>query len=247
MPLVRLNKYIAESGECSRRKADRLIEDGLVLVNEKKAVVGQKIDSEKDKVKISGKQIETEKDLIYYALNKPRDVISAVSDSTDRKKVTDFVPEKPRVYPVGRLDFDSQGLIILTNDGELTQKLTHPSFEHQKEYFVRARASSSQYQGTLQMHKKIKYEFEKGIIIDGQLMKADSVANIKSGGEGMRDISFDIILHTGFNRQIRRMCENIHLDVVKLTRTRICKLRLKELGIALGEYREISRKDILNE
>lgn len=242
---IRLNKFIAESGYCSRREADSLIEHGKVKINGEVAVVGLKIDTDADKVTVRGQEICAKEGYVYYALNKPIGVVSTAYDPQGRKTVIDFVPKESRVYPVGRLDYDSEGLIILTNDGELTQKLTHPSFEHQKTYFVRCKILPGNFKSMQDVHKEIKYRFEEGVVVEGQLMKADNVSDIRSSAYKTGDISFKIVLHTGYNRQIRKMCQKIGLNVVKLVRTKIAKLSIDDLDIGVGKYKIINREDLV--
>jgi len=239
--LIRLNKYLSESGICSRRKADEHILAGLVLVNGKRGELGQKINSEKDNVTIDGKEINNiRKKFVYYALYKPIGVISTASDEAGRKSTIDLVPKNPRVYPVGRLDKNSEGLIILTNDGELTQKITHPSYEHEKEYFVIATAQKGKDLG----FENISKRFLNGISIEGQLMKADKITNCQES-QNKHKFYFNIIIHTGFNRQIRKMCDKIGLEVTKLKRIRIGKLTLDKLNLSAGDYEIIKRHDIM--
>ena len=239
--LIRLNKFISESGICSRRKADEHILAGKVFVNEKRGETGQKIDPDNDKVVLYGKTVNPpEAGLVYYALYKPRGVISTASDESGRKSVIDLVPKEPRVYPVGRLDKDSEGLMILTNDGELTQKITHPSSEHEKEYFVCATAQKGQDVSFDNFAKR----FLNGISIDGQIMKADKVESSQTT-QNRKQFYFNITIHTGFNRQIRRMCDKIGLEVTKLKRIRIGKLTLDSLNLSSGDYEKINKIDII--
>jgi len=239
--LIRLNKYISECGICSRRKADEHIHAGHIIVNNEKAEVGQKVDPEKDIVMFEGKKVICgAEDLVYYALNKPRGVISTASDEKARKSVTDLVPREPRVFPVGRLDKDSEGLMILTNDGELTQILTHPSGKHEKEYYVKGISQKGHEINMANLTKR----FVNGISIEGKLMKADRV---EEGHEspGFKHFSFNMTIHTGYNRQVRKMCDKIGLEVTKLRRIRIGKLKLESLNLLTGEYAIIKKEDII--
>lgn len=241
---VRLNKFLSQSGVCSRRSADELISKGKVFINGKVAYLGDKIDPEIDKITVNNKTIKQSNNLIYYALYKPKDVISTASDEIGRQTVTDFVPKNPPVHPVGRLDANSQGLIILTNDGELTQKLTHPSFEHEKEYelTIRIKNIESSIKKKEQFLFDIKKKFVSGMSIDNKLMKADSASTSM-----IHDSKFviQLVLHTGYNRQIRKMCAKMNLEIVRLVRTRIGKLTLASLNLKPGEYKEIIREDII--
>ncbi|MEI6498865.1 MAG: pseudouridine synthase [bacterium] len=237
---IRLNKYLAENGVSSRRGADQLILSGKITINGSVTqVLGTKIDPESDEICVDGQIVARQAKMLYYALNKPIGVVSTASDPKHRSKVTDFVPREPRVYPVGRLDNDSDGLILLTNDGELTNQLTHPSFEHSKEYLVVVSTSKKSQKLPA---SEIKALFENGLQIEGKLMKADKFSDFKGMGNNM---TFKLILHTGYNRQIRKMCAKIGFEVVKLTRIRIGKLKLVDLSIAPGEYREINKAQIL--
>jgi len=239
--MERLNKYLANSGFCSRREADNFIAAGKVKVNGIAVPeLGTKVDPEKDIIEFNSKTIKPSVEFIYYALNKPYSVVSTAKAQDGEKTVLDFVPASPRVYPVGRLDKNSKGLIILTNDGELTKELTHPSFEHQKHYRVSVQRRKIEDESDI---KKITEKFTKGIEIDGKIMKADSVV-VES--LGTRLLSLDIILHTGYNRQIRKMCAKIGLEIRSLVRTKIGKLSLDELSLKSGEYKLISKKDIVD-
>lgn len=238
--LIRLNKFLSDQGICSRRAADEHILAGKVLVNGKKASLGQKIDPEKQKVVFDGQEIGSAKEnKVYYAVYKPRGVVSTTNDEMNRRSVVDLVPKELRVYPVGRLDKDSEGLIILTNDGELTNLLTHPKNEHEKEYEVLV--SSIKYQ--VLSIKEAEKQLLKGLNIEGKLMKADSVKVSL-----IHDTKYliQMVIHTGYNRQIRKMCDKIGLEVLKLKRIRIKNLSLDKLNIKPGEYRTIKKEDIFS-
>ncbi|HOX41504.1 MAG TPA: pseudouridine synthase [bacterium] len=242
--MIRLNKYIADSGICSRRKADELISDGKVRVNGLIVnALGIKINPDVDVIEVEGKEIQRPGDYVYYALYKPKGVISTASDDQGRQTVVDLVPKTPRVYPIGRLDEWSEGLIILTNDGGLTQQLSHPSFEHEKEYVVKVISSKLKVQSDIE--KFIKNSFERGMLIDNKLMKADSVSNFQLSTGNSVLATFSVVLHTGYNRQIRKMCDKIGLEVNSLCRIRAGKLELAKLGLKPGEYAIIKREDIL--
>lgn len=232
---IRLNKYLADSGICSRRKADEQILSGNVKVNGKVAALGQKIDSEKDKVNYLDKPIESRPDTIVYALNKPKGIISTASDEKGRKSVIDLVPSEPRVYPVGRLDKESEGLILLTNDGEFAQELSHPSKGCEKEYYVVVRSLKPEVRD-----KNISTQFLKGYKIDGKIMhaKIEEISILRSSVFGLR-----LVLCTGYNRQIRKMCAKMGLEVTKLKRTRIGNLKLEDLNIAPGEFKIVHKQN----
>lgn len=237
---LRLNKYLANAGVASRRHADEFILDGKVSVNGKIVnELGVQIETDHDVVFFDGSAVKPFADFAYYALNKPKGVISTSIDEIGRKKVTDLVPEIPRVYPIGRLDAESEGLIVLTNDGTFTQKLTHPSFKHEKEYIVTVKKLESSRVGK----DGIKSVFEKGMLIDGIQMKADKVALHDTSINNV--FTLNIVLHTGYNRQIRKMCAKINLEVLKLERVRIGKLKLSDLELKSGEYTTITKEQIL--
>ncbi len=238
---TRLNKFLSEAGICSRREADFLIEKGEIIVNGKPATLGQKVDPATDQISYQGKPVFLNEKLVYYALYKPVKVVSTTDDPAHRSKITDYVPAAPRVYPVGRLDYDSEGLIILTNDGELTNTLTHPSFEHEKEYEIKIKNQKLKIKNA----DEIKKLFESGLMIEGHLMKADHAGIVKDKALSSGLLILRLVLHTGYNRQIRKMCDKIGLKVDQLIRIRIGKLSLNSLNLKPGEYKVISRIDIL--
>lgn len=241
MARARINKFIADAGICSRRKADEHIRCGDVLVNGEPAALGMKIDPATDQVTVCGKPVSSQPEqLVYYALYKPPGVVSTASDPHGRPTVTDLVPDSPRVYPVGRLDLTSEGLMILTNDGELAHELMHPSFQHEKEYEALVHCPPAGLD-----RDKIVGTFTAGIEADGELLRADQVSVGSIGQRGDNTALLRIILHTGYNRQIRRMCEAVGLSLIKLRRVRIGKLRLESLGLSPGQYRQINRPRVL--
>ncbi len=239
MDKIRINKYLAENGICSRRKADEHILSGRVYINGKKAILGDIVNPEIDDVKVDGLVLDYKPiDHEYWAVYKPVGYVSTAKDEHNRKIVTDLVNSCTRLYPVGRLDKDSEGLIILTNDGELTKLLSHPSYEHLKRYIVLARQTTP--------HPKAYYKsgFEKGLRIDQKIMKAEKVISIANdSAKGVLRIELDMI--TGYNRQIRKMCAKMDLDVLKLIRTGISKLNLYDLKLIAGKALKINKKDIV--
>ncbi|MDO8444454.1 MAG: pseudouridine synthase [bacterium] len=240
--MERLNKFLANAGVCSRRKADEHILAGDVSVNGVKIVeLGFKIDPTKDKVEFQDKAVKLISDFVYYVLNKPKGVVSTASDENGQKTVIDFVPKVPRVYPVGRLDKDTVGLIILTNDGELTKELTHPSFEHQKSYTAVAKGSKFKVESDFETVIK---KFKRGMLIDGKLMKVDSIS-VETSNPKHSTFNLDLVLHTGHNRQIRKMCAKMGLEVTRLTRVGFAKLRLDQLNLKPGEYKKINKSEIV--
>ena len=228
---MRLNKYISHSGYTSRRKADDLIFQGKVKVNNKvEKNPGYRVDVDKDVVTVEGKELKQDNKLIYIMLNKPTDVITSVDDQFDRKTVVDLVKIDERVYPVGRLDYDSSGLILLTNDGDLTYKLTHPKHEIFKKYFVKVNKFLSD--------KEI-YTLKKGVVIDGYMTNNSKIEVIsKNRGHTNMYVSID----EGRNRQIRKMFKTQGADVLTLKRISIGNLALGNLKE--GNWRYLTKQEI---
>ncbi len=222
---MRLNKYIASHGVASRRKADELISNGQVAVNGKKVTeLGTVIDPENDSVSVNGKTVVPDKQIVTYLLNKPKGVVTTADDPEGRKTVLDFVPKSPRVFPCGRLDFDTMGLVILTNDGNLCYQLTHPKFEHQKEYIV---------EGTTRTPKAAFAELEQNTVTlkDGPVT-LDDLELLKMGKD---KLSFRVVIHEGRNHLVRRICAAVGIEVAKLTRIRVGQYQLDDL--TPGEYK----------
>ena len=226
---IRLNKYMSETGICSRREADRYIELGRVTVDGVKAIPGIKV-SKGQVVKLDGKSISKEEEMIYIALNKPVG-ITCTTDRNIKGNIVDFVSHEKRIFHIGRLDKDSEGLILLTNDGDIVNKILRAGNHHDKEYIVT-------------VNKPINDEFIKrmgnGIKILGKITKKCLVNK-----EGEK--TFRIILTEGMNRQIRRMCEALGYKVTKLKRIRIMNIKLGKLKI--GEWRNLTNEELkgLNE
>lgn len=222
---TRLNKFMSESGISSRREADRIIHSGNVLINGKKAKIGDLV-YPSDKVMVNGNLIEQRSadDGIFILLNKPAGITST-TEKSDRTNIIDFVNHSARIFPVGRLDKDSQGLIILTSDGDIVNKILRAGNKHEKEYVVT-------------VNKPINEGFVKdmsnGVPILGETTKKCDVVQ-----EGPR--TFRITLIQGLNRQIRRMCEHFGYEVTKLERVRIMNLSLK--GIPSGEWRDFTEAE----
>jgi len=231
MRIMRLNKFISHSGFTSRRKADELIFQGKVRINNKvEKNPGYRVDLKSDNVTILGKEIKLEEKLIYIMLNKPVEVIASADDQFNRKTVVDMVDLKERIYPVGRLDYDSKGLIILTNDGDLTYKLTHPKHEVYKKYMVKVNKVLSS--------KEVDF-LASGLEIDGyKTNKAIIEVVNKSKGNTNMYISID----EGRNRQIRKMFESIDAEVITLKRVSVGKLLLGNLKE--GNWRYLTKKEI---
>ncbi|MDD5732069.1 MAG: pseudouridine synthase [Patescibacteria group bacterium] len=233
MEKIRLNKFLSQCGVASRRAAEKLMEMGMVKVN---GIIvremGVTIDPENDSVLVADKQVRPCTDMVYYILNKPVGYITTASDPHDRKKVTDLVPKNPRVYPVGRLDHDTSGLLILTNDGDFTYEMTHPKFEKEKEYELTVKKNGL-------TSDAIVKKFQKGVNLSEGVAKADKI-NVLEEKENV--VKLSIVIHQGWNRQIRRMCEMMGLEVVGLKRVRIGDIRLGELEV--GKWRKLSEEEI---
>ncbi|WP_133011622.1 23S rRNA pseudouridine(2604) synthase RluF [Marinomonas flavescens] len=223
---TRLNKYISESGICSRRDADRFIEQGNVFINGKRAKIGDQVTSG-DTVKVNGQLIEPQdaEDFVLIALNKPVGIVST-TESTEKDNIVDFVNHGVRIFPIGRLDKDSQGLIFLTNNGDLVNKVLRAGNNHEKEYLVT-------------VNKTVTDDFingmANGVPILGTMTKKCPVSKESNN-------VFRITLVQGLNRQIRRMTEHFGYEVVKLERVRIMHIGLK--GVPVGEWRDFTQKEI---
>ena len=218
MSSKRINKYLAEAGFCSRRQADQLIKSGKVFVNGQKAELGSQV-KEGDSVKVGNKLIIIHKSSIYIAYHKPVGVI-CTTDKSKKDNIISKINIKERIYPVGRLDVQSSGLILLTNDGEWANKIMHPRYEHEKEYLV-------------QTDKKVSEELinklEKGIQLKEGLAKADRIFRVSGS-------AFRISLHQGWNRQIRRMLTACGYQVKSLKRVRVGKYKLGSLKVGEWQY-----------
>ena len=228
--MERLQKVMAHAGVASRRKSEEIITQGRVEVNgEVVTELGTKVDPAEDEVKVDGEVIGEEK-AVYIAMNKPEGVVTTVSDPQGRKTVLDLIPDiKQRVYPVGRLDYDSSGLLLLTNDGELTNILTHPSYEIQKTYQVRVEGKPSDQE---------LENLEKGVMLeDGKT----APAKINNYQKFKKSSLIEISIHEGRNRQIRRMIDKIGYHVISLKRIRLGPLYLDKL--TTGDYRYLKEKE----
>ncbi len=225
----RVQKYISQAGVASRRKAEEFIKSGQVFINGRKAKLGDKVDAEKDVVKVYGKIIKPADKKIYIALNKPKGYVVSKSDPRRRKTVFDLLPEnlRSKVWNVGRLDFDTEGLLIMTNDGELTQALAHPKYEHDKEYEATTQETPNESQ-----LEKLRQGVE---IATGTTYPAE----VKIRGDKIK-----IIIHEGKKRQIRRMFGAVGLTVKHLKRIRINKFVLPA-DLLPGKYKLIDKNDIL--
>lgn len=228
--LVRLQKFMADCGVASRRKSEELIDMGKVKVNGHIAHIGDKVDPKKDVVTVRGKRINKVSRMYYIMLNKPRGYVTTVSDELGRKTVMDLIDVPARVYPVGRLDKDSEGLLILTNDGSFANALTHPKHNYAKVYRVTVRPSVSD---------EILDKLRNGIEIDGR-KTAPCDVNVITEEEGR--VVLEFILREGRNRQIRKMCEAVDLQVARLKRISIGPVKLGMLQT--GKSRELTDNEV---
>ena len=222
----RLQKVLARAGVASRRVCEQLIEDELVSVNGEIARLGRRIDVDNDTVEVDGVQVAVKPGLVYYLLHKPVGVVSTAADPQGRPTVVQLVPDTTRVFPVGRLDIDTEGLLLLTNDGELTHRLTHPSFGVDKEYLAHVEGSPSR--GALR-------RLREGVELDDGVTSPARVSMIEPG-------LIRLVIHEGRNRQVRRMCEAVGHPVKRLVRTRIGPL--VDRNLKPGTWRELTRDEV---
>lgn len=227
---MRINKFLAESGVASRRGADKLIEDGVVKINGKICSLGDEVE-DGDSVTVNGKKINVVKKYDYYIMNKPKGYITSVKDDKGRKTVMDLLPNNAkRLFPVGRLDYDSEGLLILTNDGELTYKLTHPKNEVPKTYLVKTEKAVTD--------EEIA-RLRAGVVIDGVKTQKCNIKLIDNHKEGAR---LHITITEGRNRQVRKMFETVGHCVDFLKRIKIGELTVS--GLNRGDVRKLSPSEI---
>lgn len=218
----RLQKVLASTGWGSRRVCEELIAEGRVTVNGEVAVLGRRVDAEHDLIEVDGAPVGVRPGLVYYLLNKPAGVLTTAKDTHGRKTVVDLVPAEPRVFPVGRLDADTEGLLLLTNDGDITHRITHPSHGVEKEYLVHV----------------------KGRLTPGQLRQLRDGVELEDGITSPAQASqpspgiIRLTIHEGRNRQVRRMCEAIGHPVMRLVRTRVGPIT--DRSLRPGDWRELS-------
>lgn len=228
MEEIRINKYLSECGYCSRRAADRLLEQGRITADGRTLKPGDRVNGGMD-IRVDGKVVRHQSSKVVIAFNKPVGIVST-ADSREPDNIVDAIAYHERIYPVGRLDKDSRGLILLTNDGELMNRLISARYNHEKEYFVT-------------VDKEVTADFVKqmssGVYLSALHRRTQKCRVVKT-----RYNAFSIVLTQGMNRQIRRMCETLGYQVKDLQRVRISGLRLKELGLHEGEYRELTREEI---
>jgi 23S rRNA pseudouridine2605 synthase len=222
----KLQKVLARAGVASRRAVEILIMEGRVTVNGEVADVGRRVDPVVDVLEVDGALVATNPDLVHYLLHKPAGVVTTASDPQGRPTVLDLVPGEPRVFPVGRLDLDTEGLLLLTNDGELTQRITHPSHGVEKEYLAQVEGEPSR--GTLRA-------LREGVELDDGPTAPAKVSQVSPG-------VLRITIHEGRNRQVRRMCEAVGHPVSRLVRTRIGPLT--DTSLQSGEWRSLEPEEV---
>ena len=230
--MERLQKIIAESGYCSRRKAEELIKSGKVKVNNTIVTeLGTKADYN-DYIEVEGNPLSKKEDKVYYLLNKPRGVVASATDDKGRKTVVDLIKTDKRIYPVGRLDYDTTGLILLTNDGELTNFLIHPKNNIEKVYVAKIKGLIT---------KEDLKKLCNGVLIYGKKTSKSKAKILKIDKKNNSSV-VELIIHEGRNHQVKKMFESIGYDVLKLKRESIAFLTLD--GVKSGEYRSLSIKEV---
>ena len=228
--VTRINKYLSEIGYCSRREADRLIADGRVLVNGEPVEMGLKVSAE-DKIVVNGEAISNPKNkLVYIAFNKPKGIVCTTDTRVEKDNIIDYINYSKRIFPIGRLDKASEGLIFLTNDGDIVNKILRARNNHEKEYIVTVNKPIT---------KEFLHKMSNGVPILDTVTKKCFVKQTHKN-------EFKIILTQGLNRQIRRMCEHLDYRVTELTRVRIMNVNL---DLKVGKWRYLSAKEFkdLNE
>ena len=228
--MIRLNKYISECGVCSRRSADTLIQSGKVSVNgEVITDLGVKIDEISDTIAVDNKIIKKEDKLVYIMLNKPKGYVTTSKEQFGRKSVLDLIDTNLRVYPIGRLDMYTEGLLLLTNDGNFANEMMHPKNKIEKTYIAKVRGNIT--------NEKIEM-LKRGVDIGGYVTKPAKVRKILEKNE------LEIVISEGKNRQVRKMCNAVGLNVINLKRTKIGNLNLGKLK--LGSYQYFDKNIIKN-
>ncbi len=224
MDKIRINKYLSEVGFCSRRAADKLLEEGRITVNGKTPEMGTKV-SDEDEIFVNGKSIrKVDEDFVYIAFNKPVGIVCTTDSKREKNNIVDYINHPKRIFPIGRLDKPSEGLILLTSDGDIVNKILRARNNHEKEYLVRVNKPI-----TPQFLEKMR----NGVPILDTVTRKCTVDKID-------DVNFRIILTQGLNRQIRRMCEYLGYEVKKLKRIRIMNIKL---DMPVGKWRDLTEKE----
>ncbi len=228
---IRIQKYISDCGVMSRRRAEEEIRAGKIYVNGRPAEIGQKISPEDDVVTYLGKIVERSEQKYYIMLNKPRGYVATMSDEKDRKCVADLVKDIDcRVYPIGRLDYNSEGVLLFTNDGEMANKLIHPKGNVEKVYMVRVKGTATEEQ---------LEKLNQSMLIEGYRIRPCHVTVEDNTTENQL---LRFVLHEGRNRQIRRMCEQVGLFVTRLKRVSVGKIYLG--GLPTGKWRHLTKQEV---
>jgi len=228
---MRLNKFLSNSGVASRRKCDEIIKQGIVYVNGKQVnELGMQINEKKDKVTIEGKKITLPSSFVYIKLNKPKGYACTASDEKGRKTIYELINCDERLFSIGRLDYDTEGLLLLTNDGEFANSIAHPSFSIEKEYRVTAEGEIKESELAV---------MRKGVVVDGERMPSARVEKL-SFENGFTKLS--VVIDEGQNRQIRRMFEAIGHAIKLLKRVRIGNIKLG--GLSRGEYKDLTIEEL---
>lgn len=225
MEKTRINKYLSEVGFCSRREADKLLEQGKISINGKIPELGTKV-SDEDEILVEGRSIrKTEEQAVYIALNKPIGIVCTTDTQREKNNIVDFVNHPKRIFPIGRLDKPSEGLILLTSDGDIVNKILRARNNHEKEYIVRVDRPIT---------PKFLQKMRSGVPILGTVTKNCEVEQLDA-------LSFRIVLTQGLNRQIRRMCEFLGYEVKKLKRIRIMNIKL---DVPVGKWRNLTDEEL---
>ena len=231
--MERVQKVISNLGYASRREVEKLIDEGRILINDEVASLGAKVGS-KDIIKIDGKVIDrtTSNDKVYFLLNKPRGVVSTAKEPEGRKTVTSLIETDIRIYPIGRLDYETTGVLLLTNDGELTNKLTHPKNNIDKVYLAKIKGIIT---------GSDIYKLKTGVVIDSKKTSPARV-KLKSFNKKNNTSLVEVTIHEGRNHQVKNMFKAVGYDVIKLSRIRFAFLDVKDLKS--GEYRTLTVKEV---
>ena len=225
MEKIRINKYLSEVGYCSRRAADKLLEDGRITINGKIPELGTKV-SDEDEIFVDGKSIKkTEQDFVYIAFNKPVGIVCTTDTKREKNNIVDYINHPKRIFPIGRLDKPSEGLILLTSDGDIVNKILRARNNHEKEYLVRVDKP---------INAKFLDKMRNGVPILDTVTKKCEVEKIDT-------MTFRIVLTQGLNRQIRRMCEYLGYEVKKLKRIRIMNIKL---DMPVGKWRDLTDEEM---
>ena len=225
MEKIRINKYLSEVGYCSRRAADKLLEEGRITINGKIPELGTKV-SDEDEIFVDGKSIKkTEQDFVYIAFNKPVGIVCTTDTKREKNNIVDYINHPKRIFPIGRLDKPSEGLILLTSDGDIVNKILRARNNHEKEYLVRVDKP---------INEKFLDKMRNGVPILDTVTKKCEVEKIDT-------MTFRIVLTQGLNRQIRRMCEYLGYEVKKLKRIRIMNIKL---DLPVGKWRDLTDEEM---